>query len=365
MAKVKFGDIVKEVKNNVDRANNPYEFYVAGDHMDSEDLNIRRRGRFATDDVGPAFIRIFKPGQILYGSRRTYLKKVAVADFEGICSNTTFVLETKDENKFHQGLLPFVMLSDEFTKWSVSHSKGSTNPYILFSDLANYEFELPPIDEQKRLAEKLWAAYEVKQSYLNMIAATDEMVKAQFVEMFSSTPKVCVNSLVDTNWGTSPDSSSYNENGIGMPFYQGKTEFGDLYINAPITFCSSPIKIAKRNDILMSVRAPVGAVNIATQDCCIGRGLAAITPKNSKATTMFIYYSLKYMEKEIERLGTGSTFKAINKNSYAQIYLPEASMPDQQKFVQIAEQADASKAALRKSIEAIDKVIKSLINENL
>ena len=84
MSKVKFGDIVKDVKFNVDRDNNPYEFYVAGDHMDSEDLNIRRRGRFATDDVGPAFTRIFKKGQVLYGSRRTYLKKVAVADFEGI-----------------------------------------------------------------------------------------------------------------------------------------------------------------------------------------------------------------------------------------------------------------------------------------
>ena len=76
MAKVRFGDIVRDVKINVDRDNNPYENYIAGDHMDSEDLKIRRRGCFATDDVGPAFIRLFKPGQILYGSRRTYLKKV-------------------------------------------------------------------------------------------------------------------------------------------------------------------------------------------------------------------------------------------------------------------------------------------------
>lgn len=127
---VKFGDIVKEVKLNVNREDNPYEFYVAGDHMDTEDLNIRRRGRFATDDVGPAFTRIFKPGQILYGSRRTYLKKIAVADFEGICSNTTFVLETKDENILDQRLLPFIMLSDGFTQWSISHSKGSTNPNL-------------------------------------------------------------------------------------------------------------------------------------------------------------------------------------------------------------------------------------------
>ena len=164
MAIVKFGDIVSDVKINVDRSNNPYAHYVAGDHMDSEDLTIHRYGNFATDDVGPAFTRIFKPGQILYGSRRTYLKKVAVADFNGICANTTFVLESKDESVFITRLLPFIMLSDAFTRWSIAHSKGSTNPYVLFSDLADYEFDLPSIEEQRVLADKLWAAYRLKES---------------------------------------------------------------------------------------------------------------------------------------------------------------------------------------------------------
>ena len=186
MAVVKFGDIVRDVKINVDRTNNPYEHYVAGDHMDSEDLTIHRYGNFATDDVGPAFTRIFKPGQILYGSRRTYLKKVAVADFEGICANTTFVLESKDNSIFDNRLLPFIMLSDVFTHWSIAHSKGSTNPYVLFSDLADCEFDLPPIAEQKILAEKLWAAYRLKESYKKLLAATEEMVKSQFIEMFGN-----------------------------------------------------------------------------------------------------------------------------------------------------------------------------------
>jgi len=184
MALVKFGDIVRDVKINVDRDNNPYEYYIAGDHMNSEDLTLRRKGKFATDDVGPAFIRIFKPGQVLYGSRRTYLKKVAVADFEGITANTTFVLETKDNKIFSQQLLPFIMLTDGFTNWSIKKSKGSTNPYILFSDLAKYEFDLPPIKDQEHLSKLLWAAYELKESYKKLITATDEVVKAQFIQMF-------------------------------------------------------------------------------------------------------------------------------------------------------------------------------------
>ena len=165
---------------------------------------------------------------------------------------------------------------------------------------------------------------------------------SQFIEMFSAIKKVGINTLVDTIWGSSPDSSTYNDTSEGVPFYQGKTEFGDLYINNPVTYCTAPVKMAKKDSILMSVRAPVGAVNIATQDCCIGRGLASITPKKEKGETMFIYYALKYMEEDINRLGTGSTFKAINKDSYARIQLPEATSEGQMKFVEIAKQADKS-----------------------
>ena len=173
MAKVKFGDVVRETKEKVDRSNNPYEFYVAGDHMDTEDLTIRRKGRFATDDVGPAFIRVFHEGQVLYGSRRTYLKKIAVADFDGVTANTTFVLETKDENILRQRLIPFIMYTEKFTEWSVKKSKGSTNPYVLFSDLADYEFDLPSIEKQDELVELLWSMVEAKDSYNALISSIE------------------------------------------------------------------------------------------------------------------------------------------------------------------------------------------------
>ena len=181
MAKYLFGDLVREVKEKVDRNNNPYEYYIAGDHMDTDELHLLRRGIFEGSDVGPAFIRIFKPGQVLYGSRRTYLRKVAVADFEGITANTTFVLESKDESILLQRLLPFIMQSERFVQYSIKRSKGSTNPYVLFSDLADYEVELPNIETQKELAELLWAMDSVKMSYNKLITATDELVKSQFI----------------------------------------------------------------------------------------------------------------------------------------------------------------------------------------
>lgn len=198
MPKVRFGDVVREVKHNIDRNNNPYESYVAGDHMDTADLTIHRRGCFATDDVGPAFVREFKKGQVLYGSRRTYLKKVAVADFDGVTANTTFVLETKNPDIFLQTLLPFVMLTDSFTEWSVKRSKGSTNPYVLFSDLADFEFELPDIEEQRRVSDVLWACFRLREHYEGLIQQCDALVQSQFVEMFGD---VITNSQ---NWPMRP-----------------------------------------------------------------------------------------------------------------------------------------------------------------
>jgi type I restriction enzyme S subunit len=173
---VKFGDVVRQCKEKVDRDNNPFERYVEGGHMDSENIHIRRWGEFGTDYVGPAFHRIFRKGQVLYGSRRTYLKKVAVAEFDGITANTTFVCETKDQNVFMQELLPFLMLTDSFTEHSIRESKGSTNPYINWPDIAKFEFPLPPIKEQKHIAEILWAADEATRSISELARLIHEEV---------------------------------------------------------------------------------------------------------------------------------------------------------------------------------------------
>lgn len=152
----KFGDVAIQQKVNVNREDTTLTKYVKGEHMSSEDIHLRSWGELQDEYLGPAFIRYFEEGDILYGSRRTYLKKVSIAPFEGITSNTTFVIKANEE-KIDKRLLPFLMLSDGFTEHSIMHSKGSVNPYINWKDLANYEFLLPPIDQQAELAELLWA----------------------------------------------------------------------------------------------------------------------------------------------------------------------------------------------------------------
>lgn len=149
--RLKFGDIAKQCKESVDRENNPFSRYIEGGHMTTEDLRIKQFGIFGDSYVGPAFHRVFRKGQILYGSRRTYLKKVAIAEFDGITANTTFVIEPKVNANFIGELLPYLMLSEDFTQHSILHSKGSTNPYINWSDIAKYQFYCPPIERQEEI----------------------------------------------------------------------------------------------------------------------------------------------------------------------------------------------------------------------
>jgi type I restriction enzyme S subunit len=110
--------------------------------------------------------------------------------------------------------------------------------------------------------------------------------------------------------GQSPPSESYNSQGIGLPFLQGKAEFGEVY-PTPTKWCSRPLRISPPGAILLSVRAPVGDVNLAPFQCCIGRGLAAICA-NEKVDTTFLFYWLRLAKPKLEEHGTGTTFQSIN-----------------------------------------------------
>ena len=182
---VAFGDVVRQVKDKVDPKEAGLGRYIAGQHMDTDDLRIRRWGVIGVDYLGPAFHMRFKPGHVLYGSRRTYLRKVALADFEGITANTTYVLESRDPDVLLPELLPFIMQSESFNAHSKRESKGSVNPYVNFSDLAWYEFSLPPLEEQRRIAGVLQAASNLGNHLFSCIDAVDRMISALSFSTFS------------------------------------------------------------------------------------------------------------------------------------------------------------------------------------
>lgn len=163
--------------------------------------------------------------------------------------------------------------------------------------------------------------------------------------------------------GQSPDSSSYNENKEGMPFYQGKTDFGEIH-PIPRLYCSKPSKVAIANDILMSVRAPVGDVNIASEECCIGRGIAAIRSKEG-IYFKYLYYVLEFMKERIASLGTGSTFKAISKAPLSSIEIPVPSIDQQIKVVGILDKVNDMLKKRQSQITALDELTQSLFFNTL
>lgn len=234
--RVRFGDVVRQCKEKADPDTSGLERYIAGDHMDTDDLRLHRWGEIGSGYLGPAFHMHFRPGQVLYGSRRTYLRKVAVADFEGICANTTFVLEPKHPEILLPELLPFLMQTETFNAFSVKNSKGSVNPYINFSDLARFEFALPPINEQAALV-KIFQAMEATIEAQIYAAGIGRETRSALVEdalaasYDPESAKPLGTYLTDLSYGSS-SRSSYEENGcpiLRIPnVLRGRVDYSDL-----------------------------------------------------------------------------------------------------------------------------------------
>ena len=163
--------------------------------------------------------------------------------------------------------------------------------------------------------------------------------------------------LCHINMGQSPDSESYNQDGDGLPFFQGNADFGAMY---PVTrvWCNSPTKVVEPGTLLISVRAPIGALNFAKERSCIGRGLAGITPR-SGVYLKYIYYCLKSKIKELNTKGTGSTFKAIAKNALGETSVRIVSEAEQRRIIQILDGVSSVIDARKQQLTELDTLIKA------
>ena len=158
------------------------------------------------------------------------------------------------------------------------------------------------------------------------------------------------------NMGQSPDSSTYNEDGNGLPFFQGNADFGEIY-PAVRMWCSEPTKIAREKDILISVRAPIGALNIANCECCIGRGLAALTVNEDICAQEYLWHALSGKVDELNSKGTGSTFKAINKKTLSETEIPLPPIDEQRKIAAILDKVSDLIAKRRQQLDKLDEMV--------
>ena len=183
-SRVALGDVARL---NTDRASDPeaagFSRYVGLEHIDPGDLTIRRWGNVSE---GTTFTNVFTPGQVLFGKRRAYQRKVAAPDFSGVCSSDIYVLESKDDHHLLPELLPFVCQTDVFFKHAVGTSVGSLSPRTNWKSLATYEFVLPPLDEQHRQVKVMASIDASRDSILNAEAKAVEVERAFLSEAFGS-----------------------------------------------------------------------------------------------------------------------------------------------------------------------------------
>ena len=277
-------------------------------------------------------IHEYKKGDILVSNIRPYFKKIWQAKYDGGCSNDvlTFVPNVNVDKSF----LYYVLANDDFFKYSMATSKGTKMPRGDKTAIMNYEVSLFDLNTQKKIASILKALDEKIELNNAINNNLEQQAQAIYQQMFidnasSEWTEGTLSDIADITMGQSPSGSSYNEDGNGTIFFQGRAEFGYRFPTIRL-YTTEPKRIACANDTLMSVRAPVGDLNVAHTDCCIGRGLAAIHSKNNHQS--FILYTMLSLKKQLDVFnGEGTVFGSINRNSLNEmpILIPSSEKLDE------------------------------------
>ena len=375
--KYKFEDIIFNITEKKKPVEEDKYNYIGLEHLESGNLFISKWG----SDTAPEGEKIvMKKGDVLFGKRRAYQKKVAISPIDGIFSAHGMVLRPK-EDVICKEFLPFFISSETFLNEAIRISVGGLSPTVNWKDIRELEFDLPSLAVQKVLAEKLWAAYEVKQSYLKMIDATQEMVKAQFIEMFGGlTNNIPLSDIIEVTfpgeWGEDDNEGT----GIKVIRTTNFTNIGKINLKDVVTRKIDSVKISKKKlqkgDIILERSGgtnenPVGRVVYFNEDGdFLFNNFTQLLRCKSSYNSIFVFYALfsyyqsnKSALRQMAKKTTG--IMNLKMDDYWKIPIPDVDMNKQDAFVEIYNQADNSISELRKSIDAIDKVIKSLINENL
>lgn len=358
MSKYAFGDIAinsteKKKPESADKA-----IYIGLEHLDSGCLTVRRFGA----DVAPIGDKlVMKKGDVLFGKRRAYQKKVAIAPFDGIFSAHGMVLRPKTA-VIDKGFFPLFIASDYFLDAAIKISVGSLSPTINWSDLKRLEFSLPPLDEQKKLAQVLWSAIELKEAYQVMLARCDEMASSRFMEMFG-TPKDNPDAVnLEAGFTIRDDlrrpindaTRSGMRSGKLYPYYGANGQVDS--INEYLMDCEA---ICLAEDC-GSYGAGEQTSFIVRGKCWVNNHAHVLIPKpNCDIEFANAFFRILDMTEYV----TGTTRLKLTQASLKKIPILLPPLERQKAFATLAHQLDKSKVELQKSIASTSAMIKSLLSE--
>ena len=362
------GDVCNTISDTYRGASDEVVLVNTSDVLDGKCINHQKS---PNKDLKGQFKKTFKRNDILYSEIRPANKRFAYIDFDGtdyIASTKLMVIRHK-ENIIPQ-FLYYVITSQAVIEelQMLAESRSGTFPQITFTELANLPIELPPLSEQakivrflKSLDDKIEVNRRIND---NLEQQAQALFKSWFVDFepfkdgefveseVGRIPKGwrvgSLSEIANITMGQSPSGSSYNLNGEGDVFYQGRAEFGFRFPKRNM-YTTEAKRFAEVNSVLFSVRAPVGDVNVAEERCCIGRGLASI--KSNNGNSSFILYLMQFHKPVFDRFnGEGTVFGSINKNSLENFKIIIPLEESINKFQKIAGE--------------VDKQIKNLENES-
>lgn len=283
----------------------------------------------------------YKTNDTLLSNIRPYFKKIWLAKNEGACSNDVLIFRAKES--YYHDFLYYNLANDAFFEYAMKTSKGTKMPRGDKTAIKQYDIYDFDYRTQQKLTKLLRLLDDKIELNRQINTNLEQQAQAIFKEMFidnglKNVKKGMLQDIAEITMGLSPDGSSYNEKQLGIIFFQGRAEFGDRFPKIR-QYTSQPKRMAMRNDILMSVRAPVGDINIAHHDCCIGRGLASIRSKYNYQS--FLFYTMLNLKKYLDRFNSeGTVFGAISKDALNTIPIDIPSEGKIKHFEQIASSID-------------------------
>lgn len=348
--------------------------YLGLEHLDSGTLKVTRFG----SEVAPIGEKlVMHKGDVLFGKRRAYQKKVAIAPFDGIFSAHGMVLRPK-ENVIDKDFFPLFISSDYFLDAAIKISVGSLSPTINWRDLKELEFELPDMDSQRKLAEVLWSINDTMEAYKKLISATDELVKSQFMEQFGNPitndrgwDYVLLPELTEFVLGTTPKSSEpeYWDGDIKWitPAELEDTSFVIYDSVRHITEAgvkAAGLKSFPAGTVIFSTRAPIGKTAIAGCEMYCNQGFKNFIC-GPRLNPVYLFALLRMNKDYFVGLGTGATFKELSKARLEKIAISVPPMELQEQFEEFYKQSDKSKFELEQALSELIATYKRIITENL
>lgn len=375
---VKFGEVVKTA-NLIERDPEGcgIERIVGLEHLDPENLHIRR---WNPPEDGTSFTRKFVPGQTLFGKRRAYQRKIAYAEFEGICSGDILVFEPKNKNILLPTLLPFICQSDAFFDHALNTSAGSLSPRTSWTALQTFEFPLPPLEEQKHITEILWAADETLEKYQVAYESAINLRNQKFI-----------NEILSANWQTIPASKLSSapitkgttpRNGdvvepANIPFIKvyNLTFSGELDFNVDPTFIDQNThegglgrsKVIPGDILINIVGPPLGKIAVVPKEYDewnINQAIARIRIDDEAMRRFFIaYFQTSYAQNWFERNSKKTSGQQNLTLKIVQDFpVPTPPGRELNRILNHFDLADCAINAASRQIKMLKQLIKSLIN---